>query len=79
VLFCVVGFGPARLLLPERLRRHELIWVPPIGAAALALELTVLGYAYVRSTSRSRSCSPSAPGSACTAGGATRACRRARR
>jgi hypothetical protein len=47
VLFAIVGFGPTRLLLPERLRRHELIWVAPVGAAALALELTLLGYAFV--------------------------------
>ena len=47
MLFTVTGFGPTRLLLPARLRRHELLWVAPVGAMALALELTVLGYAYV--------------------------------
>jgi len=47
VLFTVAGFGPTRLLLPAGLRRHELLWVAPVGAMAVALELTVLTYAYV--------------------------------
>jgi len=47
VLFSLTGFGPTRLLLPAGLRRHELLWVAPVGAMALALELTLLGYAYV--------------------------------
>ena len=47
VLFTLAGFGPTRLLLPARLRRHEALWVLPVGAAAAALELTVLVYAFV--------------------------------
>jgi len=47
VLFGVVGFGPTRLLLSAGLRRHELLWVAPVGAMVLVLELTVLSYAYV--------------------------------
>ncbi len=47
VLFGITGFGPARLLLPAALRRHELIWVLPIGAVAAALELGLLGYAHL--------------------------------
>ncbi|MDX6691964.1 MAG: hypothetical protein QOG15_3421 [Solirubrobacteraceae bacterium] len=46
-LFAITGFGPVALLLPDRLRRHELLWVLPAGAAATALELAVLGYLYV--------------------------------
>ena len=45
VLFGVAGFGPTRLLLPDSLRRHELLWVLPIGAVAISLELTALSYA----------------------------------
>lgn len=47
VLFTLAGFGPTRLALPAGLRRHEALWVAPIGAMALALELMVLSYAYV--------------------------------
>jgi hypothetical protein len=47
VLFAVCGFGVTRLLLPEPLRRHEAVWVLPVGACVSALALTVLGYAYV--------------------------------
>ncbi len=47
VLFAVMGFGPARLLLPAALRRHELVWVLPVGAAAAALELGGMSYARV--------------------------------
>ena len=47
VLFGVCGFGLTRLLLPERLRRYELLWTPPVGACALALAMTVLGFAFV--------------------------------
>src|SRR5919206_2411566 len=46
-LFAVGGFGLTRLLLPPGLRRHEPLWILPVGACAVALELTVLGYAYV--------------------------------
>lgn len=46
-VFGLAGFGPARLLLPPRLRRFELLWVLPVGAVATALELTVLVYARV--------------------------------
>ncbi|MEA2190355.1 MAG: hypothetical protein QOI73_476 [Solirubrobacteraceae bacterium] len=44
-LFGVAGFGPTRLLLPDGLRRHELLWVLPIGAVAISLELTAFSYA----------------------------------
>jgi hypothetical protein len=47
LLFGLVGFGPTRLLLPASLRRHELLWVLPVGAAGTALELAVLAYAFV--------------------------------
>jgi hypothetical protein len=46
-LFVVAGFGVVRLLLPDRLARHELIWIAPVGACVAALELTLLGYAFV--------------------------------
>jgi hypothetical protein len=46
-LFGVAGFGITRLALPPSLRRHELLWVLPIGACMAALELTALGYAGV--------------------------------
>ncbi len=47
VLFGLAGFGPTRLLLPAGLRRHELLWVLPVGAVATALELALLAYAFV--------------------------------
>ncbi len=47
LLFCVAGFGVTRLLLPERLRRYEILWVPAVGACVLALTMTVLGFAFV--------------------------------
>lgn len=47
MLFAIVGFAPTRLLLPARLRAHELLWVLPIGAIGLALELALLVYAFV--------------------------------
>ncbi len=47
MLFGLVGFGPTRLLLPAALRRHELLWVLPVGAVATALELALLAYAFV--------------------------------
>jgi hypothetical protein len=46
-LFVVCGFGVVRLLLPDRLARDELIWVAPVGACVAAIELTLLGYAFV--------------------------------
>jgi hypothetical protein len=47
LLFFVTGFGVTRLLLPDGLRRYELMWVPAVGACVLALAMTVLGFAYV--------------------------------
>jgi hypothetical protein len=47
VLFGIVGFGPTRLLLPDGLRRHEALWVLPVGGVATALELALLAYAFV--------------------------------
>jgi len=47
VLFGLAGFGPTRLLLPGPLRRHELLWVLPVGAVATALEMAMLAYAFV--------------------------------
>lgn len=46
-LFAIVGFGPTRLLLPAGLRRHELLWVLPVGAIGAALEMALLVYAFV--------------------------------
>jgi hypothetical protein len=46
-LFGLCGFGLVRLLLPDGLRRYEPLWILPVGACALALALTVLGYLYV--------------------------------
>ena len=42
-----MGFGPTRLLLPATLRRHEALWVLPVGAAATSLELALLAYGFV--------------------------------
>lgn len=47
VLFGVAGFGLTRLLLPRGLRAYEPLWVLPIGACAVGLGMTILGYAYV--------------------------------
>jgi hypothetical protein len=47
LLFALSGVGPTRLLLPRGLRRHELLWVLPIGACSCAIAFTVLGYAAV--------------------------------
>ncbi len=47
VLFTILGFGPTRLLLPRGLRRHEALWILPVGAVASALELALLAYAFV--------------------------------
>lgn len=46
-LFAVGGLGLTRLLLPADQRRHELLWALPVGACAVALALTVLGFAQV--------------------------------
>ena len=46
-MFGVAGFGLTRLLLPAGLRRHELLWVLPVGAVATALGLALLVYAFV--------------------------------
>jgi hypothetical protein len=47
VLFGLAGAGPTRLLLPESLRRFELLWLLPVGAVAGSLELTFMSYAHV--------------------------------
>ncbi|HEY1540606.1 MAG TPA: hypothetical protein VGF63_14485 [Solirubrobacteraceae bacterium] len=47
VLFGIAGFGLTRLLLPATLRRHEALWVLPVGGVATALELALLSYAFV--------------------------------
>ena len=39
--------GIVRLALPPALRRHETIWVLPVGACLSAIELTLLGFAFV--------------------------------
>ncbi len=36
-----------RLWLPAELRRHELLWILPVGACASGIELALLGYARV--------------------------------
>jgi hypothetical protein len=46
-LFAVGGLGLTRWLLPAGYRRYELVWVLPVGACAVALALTVLGFARV--------------------------------
>jgi hypothetical protein len=46
-LFVIAGFGVVRFALPASLRRHELLWIAPVGACLAALELTLLGYAFV--------------------------------
>jgi hypothetical protein len=46
-LFAVAGFGLVRLWLPAELRRHELLWILPVGACASGIELALLGYARV--------------------------------
>jgi hypothetical protein len=46
-LFAVGGFGLTRMLLPPGLRRHESLWILPVGACAVALAMTVLGYLWV--------------------------------
>lgn len=44
VLFGLTGFGLVRLLLPDGLRTHELLWILPVGACATALTMTPLGF-----------------------------------
>jgi hypothetical protein len=46
-LFAVGGLGLTRWLLPDEYRRNELVWVLPVGACAVALALTVFGFAHV--------------------------------
>jgi hypothetical protein len=47
VLFAVGGCGLTRLLLPSGLRRHEPLWILPVGACAVSLTMTALGFAAV--------------------------------
>jgi hypothetical protein len=47
LFFAIGGLGLTRLLLPDEQRRHEPLWVLPIGACAVALALTILGFAQV--------------------------------
>src|SRR5207249_3708825 len=44
-LFALCGYGPARLLLPARLRLG--LYVLPVGAACSTLALTVLGLFHI--------------------------------
>jgi hypothetical protein len=46
-LFAVGGFGLTRLLLPAGLRRYEPLWILPVGACAVSLAMTALGFAAV--------------------------------
>jgi SAM-dependent methyltransferase len=46
-LFTVTGFGLTRFLLPEELRRHEWLWIVPVGAIATAFAMTPLGFLHV--------------------------------
>ena len=43
-LFGVCGFGLTRVALPDGLRRHEWLWVLPVGAVATAFAMTPLGF-----------------------------------
>jgi hypothetical protein len=47
VVFAIGGFGAVRLLLPNALRRYELLWVLPTGACTVGLAMTALGFAAV--------------------------------
>ncbi len=47
VVFGIGGFGLVRLLLPDGLRRYELLWVLPTGACAVGVAMTLLGFAAV--------------------------------
>jgi hypothetical protein len=47
LVFGIGGFGLVRLLLPDALRRYELLWVLPTGGCAVGLAMTVLGFAAV--------------------------------
>jgi hypothetical protein len=44
LLFGLAGFGLTRLCLPDGLRRHELLWILPVGAVAVAFTMTPLGF-----------------------------------
>jgi len=46
-VFAITGFGPTRLLLPQGLRRFELLWVLPVGAVTASLAFTATAYARV--------------------------------
>ena len=47
VLFGLAGYPLVRFFLPDALRGHEPLWIVPVGACALALTMTVLGFARV--------------------------------
>jgi hypothetical protein len=47
LLFGLGGFGLIRLLLPDPLRRHEVLWILPAGGCAVGVAMTVLGFAHV--------------------------------
>ncbi|HEY2769840.1 MAG TPA: hypothetical protein VGI87_04700 [Solirubrobacteraceae bacterium] len=47
VVFGVCGFGLVRLLLPQALRRYEVLWILPTGACSSGIVLTLLGFAAV--------------------------------
>ena len=44
LLFGLCGFGLTRLTLPDGLRRHEWLWILPVGAVASAFAMAPLGY-----------------------------------
>lgn len=44
LVFGVAGFGVTRLCLPPGLRRHELLWILPVGCVAVAFAMTPLGF-----------------------------------
>ncbi len=44
LLFGLGGFGLTRLFLPQGLRRHELLWILPVGCAGVAFAMTPLGF-----------------------------------
>ncbi|HEX4108411.1 MAG TPA: hypothetical protein VHX88_09775 [Solirubrobacteraceae bacterium] len=46
-LFAVCGYGVVRLALPASLRRHEPLWILPVGACAASVLMTLLGYAHL--------------------------------
>jgi hypothetical protein len=44
LLFGLAGFGLTRFCLPAGLRRHELLWILPVGCVAVAFAMTPLGF-----------------------------------